>query len=38
MKKVLIASGLRYDLAAESPECVCEFVTQYVGNLLDIAP
>ena len=34
MKKVLIASGLRYDLAVESPEYVREFVTHHVGGFL----
>ena len=34
MKKVLIASGLRYDLALESPEYVREFVTHHVGCFL----
>ena len=38
VKKVLIASGLRYDLAVASPEYVHEFVTQHVGNFLNIAP
>ena len=34
VKKVLIASGLRYDLAVESPEYVREFVTHHVGGFL----
>ncbi|PID62356.1 MAG: YgiQ family radical SAM protein [Gammaproteobacteria bacterium] len=38
VKKVLIASGLRYDLAAESPEYVEELVTHHVGGYLKIAP
>ena len=38
IKKVLIASGLRYDLAAESPEYVKELVTHHVGGYLKIAP
>jgi uncharacterized radical SAM protein YgiQ len=38
VKKVLIASGLRYDLAVESPEYVKELVTEHVGGYLKIAP
>ena len=38
IKKVLIASGLRYDLAIESPEYVKELVTHHVGGYLKIAP
>ncbi len=38
IKKVLIASGLRYDLAVESPEYVEELVTHHVGGYLKIAP
>lgn len=38
VKKVLIASGLRYDLAVESPEYVQELVTHHVGGYLKIAP
>ena len=38
MKKVLVASGLRYDLAVESPEYVREFVTHHVGGFLKFAP
>ncbi|MCY1215088.1 putative radical SAM protein YgiQ [compost metagenome] len=38
MKKILIASGLRYDLAVESPEYVRELVTHHVGGYLKIAP
>ena len=38
MKKVLIASGLRYDLAVEDPEYVKELVTHHVGGYLKIAP
>ena len=37
-KKVLIASGLRYDLAVEDPEYVKELVTHHVGGYLKIAP
>lgn len=38
VKKVLVASGLRYDLAVESPEYVKELVTHHVGGYLKIAP
>lgn len=38
IKKVLIASGLRYDLAVETPEYVQELVTHHVGGYLKIAP
>jgi len=38
VKKVLIASGLRYDLAVESPAYVKELVTHHVGGYLKIAP
>jgi len=38
IKKVLISSGLRYDLAVESPEYVEELVTHHVGGYLKIAP
>lgn len=38
VKKVLIASGLRYDLAVESPAYVEELVTHHVGGYLKIAP
>jgi uncharacterized radical SAM protein YgiQ len=38
IKKVLIASGVRYDLAVESPEYVRELVTHHVGGYLKIAP
>ncbi len=38
IKKVLIGSGLRYDLAVESPEYVKELVTHHVGGYLKIAP
>jgi uncharacterized radical SAM protein YgiQ len=38
VKKVLIASGLRYDLAVEDPEYVRELVTHHVGGQLKIAP
>lgn len=38
IKKILVASGLRYDLAVESPEYVKELVTHHVGGYLKIAP
>jgi len=38
IKKVLIASGVRYDLAMQSPEYVKELVTHHVGGYLKIAP
>lgn len=38
IKKVLISSGLRYDLAVKSPEYVKELVTHHVGGYLKIAP
>ena len=38
VKKVLIASGLRYDLAIRDPEYVKELVTHHVGGYLKIAP
>jgi uncharacterized radical SAM protein YgiQ len=38
IKKVLIASGVRYDLAIESPEYVKELVQHHVGGYLKIAP
>jgi uncharacterized radical SAM protein YgiQ len=38
IKKVFIASGLRYDLAVRSPEYVKELVTHHVGGYLKIAP
>jgi len=38
VKKVLVASGLRYDLAATSPEYVKELATHHVGGYLKIAP
>ncbi len=38
VKKVLIGSGLRYDLAIQSPEYVKELVTHHVGGYLKIAP
>jgi uncharacterized radical SAM protein YgiQ len=38
IKRVHIASGLRYDLAVESPEYIEELVTHHVGGYLKIAP
>ena len=38
IKKVHVASGVRYDLAVESPEYVKELVTHHVGGYLKIAP
>ncbi|BAO43761.1 YgiQ family radical SAM protein [Thiolapillus brandeum] len=38
IKRIFIASGLRYDLAVETPEYVKELVTHHVGGYLKIAP
>ncbi len=38
VKKVLIGSGLRYDLAVRSPEYIKELVQHHVGGYLKIAP
>ncbi len=38
IKRILIASGLRYDLAVEDPEYIKELVTHHVGGYLKIAP
>ena len=38
VKKVLVASGVRYDLAVESPEYIRELATHHVGGYLKIAP
>ena len=38
IKKILIGSGVRYDLAVESPEYVRELVQHHVGGYLKIAP
>jgi uncharacterized radical SAM protein YgiQ len=38
IKKVLVASGVRYDLAIESPEYVKELAQHHVGGYLKIAP
>lgn len=38
IKKVLIASGVRYDLANESPEYIEELAKHHTGGYLKIAP
>ncbi len=38
IKRVLIASGLRYDLAVRSPAYIRELATHHVGGYLKIAP
>jgi uncharacterized radical SAM protein YgiQ len=38
VKKVLVASGVRYDLAVEDPNYVRELVQHHVGGYLKIAP
>ena len=38
VKRVFIASGLRYDLAVEDPEYMRELITHHVGGYLKIAP
>lgn len=38
IKRVFIASGLRYDLAVKSPAYIKELVTHHVGGYLKIAP
>ena len=38
IKRVFIASGLRYDLAVHDPEYIKELVTHHVGGRLKIAP
>ena len=38
IKKVMVASGVRYDLAVQSPKYVEELVTHHVGGYLKIAP
>jgi uncharacterized radical SAM protein YgiQ len=38
IKKILIGSGVRYDLAVQSPEYVKELVSHHVGGYLKIAP
>ncbi len=38
IKRIHVASGLRYDLAVESPEYIKELVSHHVGGYLKIAP
>ena len=38
IRKVFIASGVRYDLAARSPEYIKELATHHVGGQLSVAP
>jgi len=38
IKKILVASGLRYDLAIHSPEYIKELAEHHVGGYLKIAP
>ncbi|MBT3204371.1 MAG: YgiQ family radical SAM protein [Gammaproteobacteria bacterium] len=38
IKRIHVASGLRYDLAVESPEYIKELVAHHVGGYLKIAP
>ncbi|MBB6542453.1 putative radical SAM protein YgiQ [Thalassotalea piscium] len=38
IKKILIASGVRYDLAIENPEYIKELASHHVGGYLKIAP
>lgn len=38
VKKILVASGLRYDLAVKSPEYIKELTSHHVGGYLKIAP
>ncbi len=38
IKKISVASGLRYDLAVKSPEYVKELATHHVGGYLKVAP
>jgi uncharacterized radical SAM protein YgiQ len=38
IKKVFVASGLRYDLAVRDPEYIEELATHHVGGYLKIAP
>ena len=38
IKRIHVASGLRYDLAITSPEYIKELVTHHVGGYLKIAP
>jgi len=38
IRKILIASGVRYDLAVEDPRYIKELATHHVGGYLKIAP
>ena len=38
VKKVMVASGVRYDLAVQSPAYIRELVAHHVGGYLKIAP
>lgn len=38
VKKILISSGVRYDLAVKAPAYIKELVTHHVGGYLKIAP
>jgi uncharacterized radical SAM protein YgiQ len=38
VQRILVASGVRYDLALRSPEYIRELVTHHVGGYLKIAP
>jgi len=38
IKRIFIASGLRYDIAVRDPEYIKELVTHHVGGYLKIAP
>ena len=38
IKRIFVASGLRYDLAVEDPEYIKELITHHVGGYLKIAP
>lgn len=38
IKRIFVASGLRYDLAVRSPEYIEELVSHHVGGYLKIAP
>ncbi|MFL9825415.1 YgiQ family radical SAM protein [Rhodoplanes sp. SY1] len=38
VKKVMVASGVRYDLAVTSPDYIQELVSHHVGGYLKIAP
>ncbi|MGB8602327.1 MAG: YgiQ family radical SAM protein, partial [Rhizomicrobium sp.] len=38
IRKVMVASGVRYDLAVRSPEYIRELVAHHIGGYLKIAP